>query len=53
MQFFTAVKNIQILKEIEERERLDHMKFTHSNHASPIKTFKYNPEDKGGLKKDD
>jgi hypothetical protein len=34
-------------------ERLDHMNFRQSNNALPVKTFKYNPEVEGGLKKDD
>uniref|UniRef100_A0A2S2QSQ0 Mitochondrial inner membrane protein OXA1L n=1 Tax=Sipha flava TaxID=143950 RepID=A0A2S2QSQ0_9HEMI len=46
-------KNAQIIKEIEKMERLDHMNFRQSNNALPVKTFKYNPEVEGGLKKDD
>lgn len=53
MPCFTATRITKIVKEIEERERLDHMKFTQSNHASPVKTFKYNPKVEGGLKKED
>lgn len=44
---------MQIIKEIEEKERIDRMKFRQSNHALPVKTFKYNSEVEGGLKKDD
>lgn len=41
---------MQIVKEIEERERLDHMKFMQAGKAAPVKTFKYNPKVSGGLK---
>ncbi|XP_050419830.1 mitochondrial inner membrane protein OXA1L [Adelges cooleyi] len=42
-EFKHSWKNMQVVKEIEERERLDHMKFTQAGRAPPIKTFKYNP----------
>lgn len=50
---FLAWRNMQVVKEIEERERLDHMKFTQAGRAAPVKTFKYNPKVIGGLKKED
>lgn len=43
---------MQVVKEIEERERLDHMKFTQAGRAAPVKTFKYNPKVIGNLKKE-
>lgn len=43
---------MQVVKEIEERERLDHMKFTQAGRDPPIKTFKYNPKIVEGLKKE-
>lgn len=43
---------MQVVKEIEERERLDHMKFTQAGRAAPVKTFKYNPKVVGSLKKE-
>lgn len=54
MQFgFLAWRNMQVVKEIEERERLDHIKFTQAGRDAPIKTFKYNPKVVGGLKKEE
>jgi YidC/Oxa1 family membrane protein insertase len=50
--FKESWKNMQVVKEIEERERLDHMKFTQAGRAAPIKTFKYNPKLVGSLKKE-
>ncbi|KAL5245259.1 hypothetical protein ACI65C_012669 [Semiaphis heraclei] len=52
-EFKESWKNMQVVKEIEERERLDHMKFTQAGRAAPVKTFKYNPKIVGGIKKDD
>lgn len=44
---------MQVVKEIEERERLDYLKFTQAGRAPPVKTFKYNPTVSGGLKRDE
>lgn len=43
---------MQVVKEIEERERLDHMKFTQAGRAAPIKTYKYNPKVVSEFKRD-
>ena len=41
--FSTAWKNMQIAREIEERDRLDEMSFKKAGRAPPAKTFKENP----------
>uniref|UniRef100_A0A2S2QAF8 Mitochondrial inner membrane protein OXA1L n=1 Tax=Sipha flava TaxID=143950 RepID=A0A2S2QAF8_9HEMI len=51
-EFKESWRNMQVVKEIEERERLDHMKFTQAGRAAPVKTFKYNPKVVGNLKND-
>jgi len=51
-EFKESWRNMQVVKEIEERERLDHIKFTQAGRAAPVKTFKYNPKVVGGLKKE-
>ncbi|XP_050538035.1 mitochondrial inner membrane protein OXA1L-like isoform X2 [Daktulosphaira vitifoliae] len=50
--FKDSWKNMQVVREIEERERLDHMKFTQAGRAPPVKTYKYNPTVAGGLKQE-